>query len=220
MSKVFKNGHTERLKRRIGELEDELKAANKRIGELKAEKDAEGKTISAMVERVKDAEDLIDRWIEAFDMTQNEQGDYDLAEYHKALDQTIDKNQDLRIRWNRFVGEYNAIVAPRHRNFGRPIAASPAQQDEVRKLRAAGHSLRDIAEEKNLSLRTVRTIVDKKTRTDRGTMSRLERILPDKFQAAKERLGKRMRASLPKGISATRKALDEVLKEAKGLMQR
>ena len=50
-------------------------------------------------------------------------------------------------------------------------------------------------------------------------MARLERILLDKFQAAKERLGKHMRASLPKGISATRKALDKVLKEAKGLMQ-
>jgi DNA repair exonuclease SbcCD ATPase subunit len=180
--------------RRIGDLEDELKAANKRISELKAERDAVGKTISAMIEQVQDARDQIDQWIEAFHMTQNEKGEYDLTEYHKALDQTIDKYENLRTRWNRFVGEYNATVAPVRRNFGRPIAAGPAQQDEVRKLRAAGHSLRDIAEEKNLSVRTVRTIVDKKTRTDRGTMARLERILPDKFQAAKERLGKRMRA--------------------------
>lgn len=217
MSKVATNGHDKRLERRIGELEDELKAANKRISELKAERDEEGKTISKMIDAVRDAEDQIDRWIEAFDMTQNEKGDYDLAEYEKQLDAMTDKYADLRNRWNKFVGRYNARVVPR--NFGRPIAASPAQQDEVRKLRAAGRSLRDIAEEKNLSVRTVRTIVDKKDRTDRGTMARLERILPDKFQAAKERLGKRMRAALPKGINATRRALDDVLKEAKGLMQ-
>jgi hypothetical protein len=26
--------------------------------------------------------------------------------------------------WNKFVGEYNAVVVPRERNFGRPLAAS------------------------------------------------------------------------------------------------
>jgi hypothetical protein len=41
------------------------------------------------------------------------------------------------------------------------------------------------------------------------------RRIEDELKAA----NKRMRTALPKGISATRKALDEVLKEAKGVMQ-
>ena len=38
--------------------------------------------------------------------------------------------------WNRFVPDYNAIVAPR--NVGRPLAASEAQVATVLKLHKAG----------------------------------------------------------------------------------
>jgi hypothetical protein len=38
--------------------------------------------------------------------------------------------------------EYNAAVVPKMRPVGRPIAASEAQQEQVRKLRKAGKSLR------------------------------------------------------------------------------
>jgi hypothetical protein len=52
-------------------------------------------------------------------------------------------------------------------------------------------------------------------------MERLERIAgPDKFQAARERMEKKLRAALPKSINATRETLDEAINEAKGLMQR
>jgi hypothetical protein len=238
VSKVAENGHTERLERRIGELEDELKAANKRIRELKAEKDAEGKTIAALAERLQDARDQIDRWIDAFEMTENEKGEYDLSEYDKRLDKCIDERNAILREWNQQVDRFNfinnrvTIIVNRDgdwkgirlrmmRNFGRPLAASPAQQDKVRELHVAGLSLNRIVEETNLGKRTVRTILDKKARRDRGIIKRLERIAgPDKLQAARERLGKRMRAALPKSIGATRKALDEAIKEAKGLMQR
>ena len=117
-------------------------------------------------------------------------------------------------------GEWKRVRL-RTRNFGRPLQASDKQREDVLKLHREGMSLRDIAVEKNLGLRTVRTIVDKKDRKDRGTIQRLERIAgPDKLQAARERMEKKLRAALPKSITATREALVEAIKEAKGLMQR
>jgi DNA invertase Pin-like site-specific DNA recombinase len=59
---------------------------------------------------------------------------------------------------------------------GRPIAASEAQQLEVRKLRKAGKSLRAIADELTLSLHTVVTITSKEAGTDRTTIKHLARI--------------------------------------------
>jgi Homeodomain-like domain len=56
--------------------------------------------------------------------------------------------------------KYIALIA--HRNIGRPLAASDAQRATVLKLHKAQHSLRSIAEDVNLSLRTVRTIIDKR----------------------------------------------------------
>jgi hypothetical protein len=55
-----------------------------------------------------------------------------------------------------------ATVRPR--NVGRPLAASEAQCATVLKLHKAGTSLRAIAEETSLGLRTVRTIVDGRKR--------------------------------------------------------
>jgi hypothetical protein len=151
-------------------------------------------------------------------MTETEKGDYDLSEYHKLLDKCIEQRNAIRREWNKAVGDFNFItervtiivdqngewkgIRLRARNFGRPLAAGPAQQRKVRDLRAAGLSLNRIVEQTNLGKRTVRTILDKKARRDRGTVKRLERIGgPDKLQAAQERLGKRMRAALPKAAN-------------------
>jgi hypothetical protein len=61
-----------------------------------------------------------------------------------------------------------------------------------------------IAEETNLSLRTVRTIVDKVDGVDRATPARL-RIAPDKFEEARERSSERMRSTLARHINEIRK---------------
>ena len=47
------------------------------------------------------------------------------------------------------------------------------------KLRNDGRSLRGIAEDLNLSLSTVRTIVDRKNGTDRTTLKHLQRVDPE-----------------------------------------
>jgi len=87
----------------------------------------------------------------------------------------------------------------------------------VLRLSKDGLSLRAIADETNLSFRTVRTIIAKSNGTDRATMRRLERIAPDKFAEAKERSSKRTRDALPRRIKAFVGDGRDMLKEAKGL---
>ena len=105
------------------------------------------------------------RWIEAFDMVQNEAGEWLWDPFIDRHERLHDDYLALQREWNRFVPEYNAMVQPR--NIGRPLAASEAQVAQVRKLRKAGRSLRSIAEEMSLSVRTVRTIVEQKDGRDR-----------------------------------------------------
>jgi len=203
-------------KDRIHELEDEIKQRDRRIEELRQERDAERVLVAEQREYVEDANALIERWIEAFEMTPNDKGDYvfreELLEKYETLG---DKHHALIKEWNKFVPKYNARVAPR--NFGRPLAASEVQRLNVLKLRDSDHSLRDIADEMNLSLRTVRTIVDKRDRKDRGTAARLQRIAPDRLAIASERASRRARAALPGRINAMRKRGAELIKRAKGL---
>jgi hypothetical protein len=61
---------------------------------------------------------------------------------------------------------------PLKRPVGRPLAASEAQCAQVLSLRRKGTSLREIAEETNLSFQTVRTIVGRKRGTERTTRLR------------------------------------------------
>jgi hypothetical protein len=69
----------------------------------------------------------------------------------------LDKHQKLVKDWNRFVWQYNRVVAPRP--SGRPLAASDAQIADVVKRRKAGASLRAIVANTGLGLRTVRSIL-------------------------------------------------------------
>jgi hypothetical protein len=86
----------------------------------------------------------------------------------------------------------------------------------------AGTSLREIAEETSLGLRTVRTIVSQGNGTDRTTNSRRMRLnLPPPAPPPKHRyknnLGKATRAALPKRATAHLEEGRELLKQAKGL---
>ena len=65
-------------------------------------------------------------------------------------------------------------------NRGHPLAAGPGQIADAKRRSKAGRSLRLIAWETNLSLSTVRSIVDKADGTDRATLERLQRIDPDR----------------------------------------
>jgi predicted nucleic acid-binding Zn-ribbon protein len=78
--------HSETRERRIGELEGEIKQRDKRIMELREERDAERALVAEMREQVRDANETIDQWIEAFGMVQNDKGDYCYVERKTSRD--------------------------------------------------------------------------------------------------------------------------------------
>jgi DNA repair exonuclease SbcCD ATPase subunit len=226
---------------RIAELERELKAARRRVDDMRADHDqavrayeqrieelkesheARVDTISAMVEQVQECDAQIERWIEAFNMVRNDKGVWmwgdDLIEDRNKW---FNEYRRIRDEWNRFVPEYNAVVAPSARlaslrNIGRPLAAGPGQVERIKARRKEGKSLRWIAEEMGLGLQTVRTVLDKADGVDRATLARLERIAPDKIAEARSRRAIRDIAALPKRINANLKRNAELIKQAKGL---
>jgi hypothetical protein len=105
------------------------------------------------------------------------------------------------------------MIAPKA--LGRPLDASDAQVAHVLKLRKAKTSLRAIAEETNLSLQTVRTIVGRDQRTDRTSLRRLVRVDPDRAAETTARARKRTRAALPRRINELLKQGDGLRKEAR-----
>src|SRR5204863_3565681 len=78
-----------------------------------------------------------------------------------------------------------------------------------------------IADDTTLSLRTIRTILDKGDGLDRNSVARLEKVAPDKLAEARVRRAKKMRDNLAKRINSTRKHGTELMKHAKlGLRRR
>jgi DNA repair exonuclease SbcCD ATPase subunit len=201
---------------RIAELEDALKDRERRLADLKEERDQQADLIARTREQLEECGAQIDRWIEAFNMVPDDSGVWCWREglIHDR-DKWFNKYEEIRAKWNRFVPRYNSTIAPR--NMGRPLHASPAQQQRVLTKHAAGQSLRAIAEEMALGVQTVRTIVDKKDGLDRATVSRLQRIAPDRLAEARTRRSSKEIAALPKRINANLKRNAELLKEAKGL---
>ena len=203
---------------KIAELEDTIKLRDARIKELIEERDAERALVTEAREHVEGANSMIDQWVEAFDMEPDDTGTWHWqSKLMAAYDELRPRHLDLRSDWNKFVPKYNAVVAPRLRNFGRPLGASPAQRDNVLKRRKDGQPLRLIADETGLSLRTVRTIVEKANGTDRSAIARLQRIAPDKLAEAGERARKRTRDALPRNITKTRKGGEALSKKLRGI---
>jgi transposase len=119
----------------------------------------------------------------------------------------------LVARFNRMVPKYNAVVAPR--GMGRPLAASDQQRAMVMRLHKAGTSLRGIAAQTGLGIRTVRTITEGSTGADRTSLkseaSRQREL--HKARMTSYRARKRTRDALPKRIN-------ELLKNGPALMKR
>jgi hypothetical protein len=157
---------------------------------------------------------MVDQWKQAFDMVQDADGSWMWSRSFVEGDEWFEKYRALVRDWNKFVGEYNAVVRPR--NVGRPLAASEAQVAQVRKLHKAGKSLRAIMDETSLSLQTVRTVVDQGNGVDRTTRKHLARIDPDRARERQWRAKSQNRKALPKRIAAWEKSRDE-LRKSKGL---
>jgi hypothetical protein len=129
-----------------------------------------------------------------------------------------DAHNDLVRKWNRIIPDWNRMVAPK--NVGRPLEASEAQCATVLDLRKRGFSLREIAEETNLGLRTVRTIVDQPQRKDRSSRRHLERIAVDRQQQRQQAAKQQAIKSLPGKIEAAQKETAELVAEARGSVRR
>ena len=89
-----------------------------------------------MREQVEDAGGVIDSWIEAFEMVQDENGKWSYAEWTDNCVEYRERYFELLKQWNRHVDLFNNTT--QRRNVGRPLAASAAQVTEVRKLHKAG----------------------------------------------------------------------------------
>jgi hypothetical protein len=201
------------IEKRIGQLEDQLKQAERRIAELKAERDEARDLAQRMEEHVTDANALIESWIESFDMKLNDKGLWAFDDWVDGCAAAQDKYRALLREWNKFVPKYNSVIAPK--GMGRRLDASDAQVAHVLRLRKTKTSLRAIAEETNLSLQTVRTIVDRDQRTDRTSLRRLARVDPDRAAELTARARKRTRAGLPRRINELLKQGDGLRKEAR-----
>ena len=207
------------LRGRIEELEMDLRYRDDRIKELRQDNSRAFDLVAEMREQVEAGNELIESWKEAFDMELKEDGlwHFDVDQVMDGYESLNEKHNKLIRQWNKFVGDYNATVAPR--GLGRPLQASDAQVKEVRKLRKAKASLRTIAEQTGLSVRTVRTIVGKDAGTDRTSKrtNHLRKREIDRLRAAEYRVRKRARDQLPKRITETLKRGEALVKAAKGL---
>ncbi len=207
------------LKSRIEELEVDLRYRDDQIKELRGDNSRAYDLVAEMNEQVEDGNSLIDSWIEAFGMEQNDDGEWAFRpdQVRDAYNDLFEKHDKMVRQWNKFVDDYNRTVAPR--GLGRPLEASDAQIREVRKLRKAKTSLRGIAKQTGLGLGTVRTIVGKDAGTDRtGKRTNVLRKREiDKMRAAEYRVRKHARDLLPKRITETRKRGETLIKAAKGL---
>jgi len=93
---------------------------------------------------------------------------------------------------------------------------SAAWMEQPRR-RKAGQSLRDIAEDTGLGVRTVRTITNPTAARGRATQARMQRIAPDRLEQADYVSRRKQRKALPRRIKSARETSDDLRKRAKGI---
>jgi uncharacterized coiled-coil protein SlyX len=202
-------------RRRIGELEDEIKHRDRRIEELREEVDEQRDLLRRMQEHIEDADNTLERWKETFHMMEDENGKWTWEPFWDERNKIIDDYNDLAHRWNKYL----PIINGRSQPVGRPLGASEAQVATVLKLHKQGVSLRGIVDETSLGLRTVRTIIDKRNDTDRTTRKHRERLerIDNRQQMTRWKRQKRTGDALPKQAQRVVEEGRELVKEAKGL---
>jgi septation ring formation regulator EzrA len=207
-----------RTKATIGDLEDDVKRLTKRLDDIRCEHDETVALVSIQCETLALQEEALQNWRDQIDV-------FFWVEAIKDAEASRKENADrYEARWRsgtRLSPEYNEVVAQKKRNFGRPPAASNAQAARVLDLHKADQSLRSIAEDINIGVRSVRTIIDKKDGVDRATQARLERIAPDRITTTKQRALQRKLAGIPQRLKRLLKDMDRLTadldKRAKGM---
>ena len=198
-----------------------LSRRDERIKELLADTDERDELLQQYRDHAEAQKEMMARWTETFDMYEREPGLWVFPAQTEAWDryaELVGKHNALVEEFNKLVGKWNARVAPR--DPGRPLGASDAQQDEVRKLHKEGRSRRFIAERTGLGERTVRTIIEQKHGKDRTSIKRKfeRKQVLDKLRAAAYRAKIKARDEyLPKRIREQERRTDELIAAAKGL---
>jgi uncharacterized small protein (DUF1192 family) len=198
----------------IDDLRHELELRDQRIAELKDEIDRLRALVKRAYEDVLEGKrHLIENWIQADDLELKEDGKYGWKNRTPwdMLAEWADRYNELLRDWNKFVPEYNDAVRP-PRKVGRPIAATEDQIADVKKRRARGRSLREIVEDTGLSLRTVRTVIEKEIGLCRV---QLERIAMDRNEIRRIKAKQQAAAALPKRINSWLEEADEFVNDAR-----
>jgi hypothetical protein len=191
--------------------EDEIAHRDRRIVELREEVDQLRDLVRRMEEDVEESDNVIESWKETFDTELTDSGSWTWKPFWDQQAALVDKYNELVRRWKKY------LPLIRRQNVGRPLAASHAQCEQVRKLRKAGRPLRSIADETGLGLNTVRTIVVKAEGTDRATKGHWRRIEPDRAEATRWKRQRRTGNALPGQAQRAVENGRALLKEAKGL---
>lgn len=200
--------------------EAEIADLKQRLEAMRREKDDALELVSQMRESLQESSDMIDDWISVFDMQQDDRGVW-IFDGQKSLwddyGQLLTEYGNLLRDWNKYVARFNATVAPK--DAGRPLAASDAQVAKVRELRKAGKSLRTIASDTGLGLRTVRTILDKDADRGRGADAKnaLRKKEFNRMRAAAFRERKRRFEALPKQLAEIQTDRTRLQKKTRGL---
>lgn len=200
--------------------EAEIAYLKERLAEARREKDEALDLLNEMRESLQQSSDVIDSWIEVFEMQQDERGVW-IYDSQQSLwqehDDLLKEHARLTRDWNKFVARYNATISPK--DPGRPLAASDDQIKRVHALRAASTSLRVISQETGVGLRTVRTILDNAAGKGRTAerKAELRKREFNRLRAAAFRARKRKLNALPQQIHEMQKHRDELQKAARGL---
>jgi transposase len=197
------------LQHRIMELIEELGTERTRVSAMRAH-------IEKADQQLERSNETIRRWIENIGMTLADEGSAWMNDLIRRYDHLLNAHNKLVKKWNRYVASFNARHA-----IGRPLQASEAQQAQVRKLRKAGNTLREIAHETNLSFQTVRTIIGHKQGCGpRTKKSGYRKIEPVNHRTISWQAREQTRDGLPAQIDAMLKDGEALVKDGRDLLKK
>jgi len=194
-----------------------------RIIGLLRELDSERNMLAAMRghiekahEQMERSNEIIRQWIESFEMTFADKEGTWTDNLLDSYDDLLSKYNKLVKKWNRRLGSLNTRQA-----IGRPLKASQAQQAQVRRLSKTGHTLREIANETNLSFQTVRTIMRQKDDVYRAAKKKndLQRVEQNRHHIGSWRGRQRTRDAPTAQSNALLKDGESLLKDGRNLLK-
>jgi hypothetical protein len=146
---------------------------------LRREKDELNDLIRRFEEYIADCNDVMEAWRDTFDIKETDKGVW-----------TWELGSALGSPRNALARRFNRRVRLVHeRDVGRPLAASEEDVAVVTKMHKEGKSLRRIAEEMELGLDTVRTIVGRINWSDDALPKRMQSVIETGNELVKEAKG-------------------------------